>query len=297
MYSLVMGFKDNYKKFGYTTLFSFLKNNPNKKVIVYILSDDLDFSYFASLEKTFPCTIVPIKVSPEIIKTVDCGYLSFGTLIRLLISEYLPVEVTKVLYLDADLIINGPVDELWAQDITPYYAAVVGSSAPKAHLKAIGVDKDCYFNAGVMLFNLTLCREHNVLSRCLELVKNNDFLFLDQDALNIVMSKNVKFLDAKWNFDSYRAKTILLNNKISELYKNIVIYHFTGRDKPWMQYCFNQFKPIYLKYYSHALGFSVEKDLSIYNGIRFYAINFLYRNRLTSKIIFHIRNIIRTNIQ
>ncbi|EOC1348782.1 glycosyltransferase family 8 protein [Cronobacter turicensis] len=296
MYSLVMGFRDNYKKYGYTTLYSLLKNNREHSAIVYILSDDLAFDYFFELEKEFACKIIPIKISASYIDKVNCGHLTFGTLIRLLIGTYLPKELDKVLYIDADLIIDASIDELWQENIDGYYAAVVPSSSPKSHLKKIGVAENKYFNAGVMLINLTLCRQNDVFARALELVTHNNYKFLDQDALNIVMSEKVKFVPAKWNFDSFRAKTLLLKNEHNNKEK-IEIYHFTGRDKPWIELCSNQYQSVYLKYYCDDLGFSVERNHSHYSKIKFLLINFLYRNVFTRKFIFHVRNIIRTNIQ
>ncbi|WP_110877230.1 glycosyltransferase family 8 protein [Franconibacter helveticus] len=297
MYSLVMGFKNNYRKYGYTTLYSLLKNNPDDRFVIYILSDDLDFQYFSPLEEQFGCKIVPVKISAESIKTVDCGYLSFATLIRLLIGKYLPEHVTKVLYIDADIIIDASLASLWTVDVEQYYAAVVRSSAPVAHLKKINVNAERYFNAGVMLLNLTRCRQDSIFERCLELIKNNKFQFLDQDALNIAIANNVEFIDAKWNFDSFRAKTLLLTNDLAHPRRDIAIYHYTGKDKPWMRYCFNQFKSVYLKYYCQDLGFELENDTSFLNGVRYRLISFLYSNKLTRKIIFHIRSVIRTNIE
>lgn len=291
-----MGFRENYKHYGYTTLFSLLTNNKNSFFSIYLLSDNLDFAFFKKLEDVFACKIIPISISADHIENVNCGYLSFGTLIRLLIGDYLPANVEKVLYLDADLIIDGDIHELLNYELGSQYAAVVRSSAPYKHLKDIRITSEQYFNAGVILFNMEMCRKDDIFIKSLDLLKRNNFKYLDQDALNIAMVNNVKYVDSKWNFDSFRAKTILLDRSYANKYPAIAIYHFTGRDKPWFKHCINQYQSIYLRYFAEILGYDVINNKNKFQYFKFKLIKFLFSNFVTRKIIYHLRNYIRTNI-
>lgn len=291
-----MGFRDNYKKYGYTTIYSLLENNKNSEFSIYILSDNLDFQYFKSLESLFKCKIIPISVSSTEISKIDCGYLTFGTLIRLLIGKYIPNNIDTILYLDADLIINGDIRPLVNLELGDCYAAVVKSNVSKKHLKRINIESDDYFNAGVMLLNLNACRSDNVFERSLNLLHHNRLKFLDQDALNIVMNQNVKYIDQKWNFDSFRAKSLILNRSNDIINNEVLIYHFTGTDKPWNQLCQNQFKNVYRRFYCDQLNYNLVNNNSILNRLKYEIVIWLFKLPVSRWLIRLIRNSIRTTI-
>lgn len=296
MYSIVMGFRDNYKEYGYTTIYSLLENNQGYFFSIYILSDNLDFDYFKGLEQQFSCEIIPISVTVSDIKNIDCGYLTFGTLIRLLIGQYIPKDIDSILYLDADLIINDDIHELMSTELDEYYAAVVKSNVSKKHLKALRVHSEHYFNAGVILFNLRTCRKDIIFQRAIELLHKKKFKYLDQDVLNIILENNVKYIDSKWNFDSFRAKSLVLNGRLKEKKSGAIIYHYTGLDKPWNMLCQNPFKNVYRKYYCYRLKYNLVNNATLIYRIKLKLTGVLYKCPVTRGVINFVRNCIRSNI-
>ena len=86
-----------------------------------------------------------------------------ATLYRLLMAEALPQDIDKVIYLDADIIVNLDIRELWQafDDETMDLAAVPeGSNHMREEPGCWGtIPAEDYFNAGVLIFKLQALRD------------------------------------------------------------------------------------------------------------------------------------------
>ena len=103
-------------------------------------------------------------------------YCSPYTLIRLF-ADMIPNIPEKMLYLDCDIMFNRDITLLYNQDISDYeYAA-----APDHYGKYL-IRPD-YINAGVLLFNITKCKETKIFEKARNQIKTKKWLFADQDAL------------------------------------------------------------------------------------------------------------------
>ena len=112
----------------------------------------------------------------------------------------------------------------------------------------IGVDK--YFNSGIMLLNLSKMREDHLSDKFIEIkLAHPQWMCMDQDTLNYVMSRDTLWLDVKYNCmlplynNSFYGYTI---EKLNEFYQtdyinklemeyDAVIIHFAGESetRPW----------------------------------------------------------------
>lgn len=116
----------------------------------------------------------------------------------------------KIIYLDVDTIINNDLLELWNIDISNYELACVKDLYNWASPSRWSIKK--YFNSGVLLLNMKTIRETGMFERARKLVVNKKMLYVDQDALNITVSKKL-MLPEKFNSkDRY--------------YPEIVVHHF-----------------------------------------------------------------------
>ena len=118
-------------------------------------------------------------------------YCSPYTLIRLF-ADMIPNIPEKMLYLDCDIMFNRDITLLYNQDISDYeYAA-----APDHYGKYL-IRPD-YINAGVLLFNITKCKETKIFEKARNQIKTKKWLFADQDALWHSTTKK-KILPQKFN--------------------------------------------------------------------------------------------------
>ena len=166
---------------------------------------------------------------------------------RLLAHEFLPAEVDKILYLDADLICLNDFRELYEVELgNQLYAAASHNEdgrlldyVNKLRLNNFEMDSS-YFNTGILLMNLEAIRHHVQRKDILDFIdKNRNRLILpDQDVLNGLYADKVMAIpDEIYNFDArysliYQAKS---QGKwdLTWVIDHTVFLHFAGRDKPW----------------------------------------------------------------
>lgn len=247
-----------------TMLCSIFENNRNKKFCIHIISEGLNDCVISDIEelveskynqKLFFYTIDPESLNnfPQYINS----HISQAANCRLFIADILPSEVTKVLYLDCDLIVDSSLESLWETDISDNPIAVVEDmwSGKDDNYVRLNYNKRYgYFNSGVMLINLAWWREKCISKKCIEYMREHDNLkFVDQDILNGLLHDSRKLLPLRWNVQDgfLRRKSKIRKSNIESLKSEIKhpsIIHFTGSRKPWDYDCLNPYRERYFHY-------------------------------------------------
>lgn len=135
------------------------------------------------------------------------GRLARPSFFRLLLPDVCPPDWEHVLYLDVDMLVEAPLDDLWELRHSSSPAAMVLEyggphfGAPKGPpWRDLGVDPATpYFNSGVMLSDLPTWRAENVGHQALELLRAFDLPHGDQCALNTVLARRIRPLEPQWN--------------------------------------------------------------------------------------------------
>lgn len=294
---IAMGITSNYATSAYVTLYSLLINNKQYNSTVYIISDGLDYSQFHKLQNLFTCKIIECRANDDVFNMVklDNGHLNHGTLFRLLLDLFIPENVQRVLYIDSDLIINDTIEPLIEISFSANELAMaVKCNISSKHAKEIGIAKENYFNAGVIYFNFRKCIELNVFKLAREMIFNGNYKFLDQDVLNIVLDNHVNYVSEIWNYEYFRVKTDLLNGVKCDV-NDKVIFHFTGKYKPWQRLDPNPYGELYRQYYKKAFKEDIflQDNSSVFRLIKFGVFRLVCKVRLLSKIFIKIRSLLR----
>jgi lipopolysaccharide biosynthesis glycosyltransferase len=196
---------------------------------------------------------------------------------RLFIHEII-TDIDRAIYLDADTIVNGDLNELYAIDIGKsilggviepgfdYKIEQYGYTATR--LANLDIESH-YFNSGVLLLNLVNFRHLDLIKLCQEAyVKYNNYLMWpEQDILNILFGTRTYFLPPKFNSEVYDnaafahefynyfnfyGKTVPYDTtEIQQAISNPTVIHFVGPHKPWIHpgdYFLHKEK--YWKYYN-----------------------------------------------
>lgn len=123
------------------------------------------------------------------VEGVDMLHYTVGTMFRLMIPELCP-DLDRAIYLDADLVVNLDVAELWNTDLR---------GCPLAAVREQGV-RELYYNAGVLCLDLRRLRaDGNFLQRCMDVLRGRNARWPDQDAINLLYAEQICPLDKKWN--------------------------------------------------------------------------------------------------
>lgn len=183
-------FSPNWLQYIYVEVFAIVKTNPNAKKI-YLISDQAGKpkdSFVQRILQEYGVEIIFMDFQQkynEAIRTPGTiGRFSKYTLYRLLIPQLLPED--KLLYIDADAIVNGDLSELYDMDMED--ADIVGVrdiGILDIQLAHIGKNPgDPYINAGVLLMNLKQIREKQLSDVWIHSINTRPTSCFDQDIIN-----------------------------------------------------------------------------------------------------------------
>jgi lipopolysaccharide biosynthesis glycosyltransferase len=192
--------------------------------------------------------------SPEFALTYVPAHLTTATLFRLRIGQLLPVEINRAIYLDTDIIVRGPLDDLWDLDLHGHALAaardaVIPWAANPRGLpwSELGVAPDTpYFNSGVILVDTVRWRDLEVGPRALDLLARHHFEHADQCALNTVFAGDWLQIGPEWNLqaghlagDRSLAWIVESTASLTRALENPLIVHFTHGQlgRPWLEGC------------------------------------------------------------
>lgn len=210
---------------------------------------------------------VKINIYPAKDLTLDVSHLgrfaSFQVALqKIFIADYLK-NTDKVLYLDADTLVQTDLSEVYQTNINDKYVAAVKDGLMyqyPEHIEELNLtDKNLYFNSGIMLLNLQKMREDNITRKAIIYFNTHNEIFGDQDILNVVFKGKVTPLSYRYNcnsvfFEEKDAKFLgafwgeEVSENQTEVYKNAAILHFAGH-KPWTDWFTHPYlKPLWQRY-------------------------------------------------
>lgn len=276
------------------TALSVFEAHPDTAVQINVVTDSLSDDHtrrFLSLASTSPLHKVRIHILDNldidsINQLVVRSRFPKSMYFRLFIPEILQLEypeVQRVLYLDCDIMIRHSLSPFFAEPFIMPESSNGGTQilrttdihSPEALvLAAIDQQTDdvCiynrlnlppqhdYFNSGVLMLNLPLWRKEGITQQIIRFLENNPekCLYPDQDALNYVLARRVKYIDPNYNFQemwlTMPHEARIDHNRFPWL-KNLAegnnvindpaVVHFCSSIKPWHSGCRNPFAAQY----------------------------------------------------
>lgn len=253
---------DDYNRHTGTTIASVLEN-CSRKVIIHLLYEEIfsqqnpegaeaNIQKYQQLASEYGAEVVFHAVTlPEWVNDSDRKNLQHftpGTLLRLYLPTLLSDDISKIIYLDCDIVVKTDLAKLWDVPLEDYSLAACIDAANKSNVrfysdvhKPFGIDWEKYFNAGFLVMNLEKIRETRALPDIVMdiIYQHPELPYLDQDVLNIVFQNDTYFLSQRYNLPvGMRMTDYRLMKKlgISEGKFDDCILHFNGRKKPWKVY-------------------------------------------------------------
>nr|WP_228028536.1 glycosyltransferase family 8 protein [Donghicola mangrovi] len=215
-------------------------NKGQEHVRAHVIFDGIDGHILKKIRKTVPgLEILDYHVEDHLALTLPpLLQISRATYLRLIISEILPDYVSKVLYLDIDMIVTCSLLRLWDTDLTGYPCGAVEDPGVEVVNFAKTYDLEgngLYFNAGMLLIDMNSARQCDFLNQALAQLLDGlgRYEFADQDALNEQLWRNWLPIDPSWNFQRehlYKPDQYATRDTVKSLPS---IIHFTEATKPW----------------------------------------------------------------
>lgn len=235
-----------YVKYAYVMLTSLFVNNKEEDIIVYAMEADLtdeDKNVLQNLATQYHQNLicVHVDISDYVDELPTTSEWSVETYFRLQMSDLLPLSVERLLYIDIDVIVNKSISNLYESDfeealfvVCPDAVSHIPFGDVRDALFAEIQDKMCYFNAGVMLWNLKQLRlEQYDFQYYLNLARELNYQILapDQDLLNYAHWDRLRYVDAN-QYDFYARIGHSCGVTYEEVKQAVSIVHYVGY-KPW----------------------------------------------------------------
>lgn len=292
---------NSYAQFLGISMLSLFDNNQDlEKIVVYILAEKIDainIDFLYNIAKDYKRQIEFIDIS-EFDKRIPFDFSTGGynsiVLSRLFLGSILPADIKCVLYLDCDTIISNSIREL--ENISfqrNLVAAVPELYMPTEKKVLLGLQKDeIYYNAGVLLINLSLWRTEDVETRFKEYYRsmNGRLLYNDQDIINFCCRGRILTLSYTYNlstnlfyFPRFYVKKLQpaydtsSADKYSQILSSPAIIHYMGDERPWISGNCNKYRMQY-EYYMKK---SPWKNEPLIEGQRFYMLCYHLLNLVT----------------
>lgn len=244
-------------------LTSLFLNNPHNSFDIYVMHDSLTATHFKEIKQVaakFNAKIINLKIGKDEFKDAPTLlHYTKAMYFRLLAHLYLPPTLDRIIYIDPDILVLNPVEELYRLDLkNHYYAAAyhkLFSSKTINKIRLYPYKIKNYYNSGVLLINLKLLRSKVSASLIYDFVNNNKkkLIMPDQDVLNSLFGKKILLIDEnKYNYDArhYQIYKMLSNGKfgLEQVINQTVFLHFCGKKKPWLDDYSGKFELLYQHY-------------------------------------------------
>ena len=231
---------NNFVKYAMVSIKSLTENaDKSRKYRIHILSasdiskdtkEKFDVFNTGNTEITFESAEKELLYFQEQLPIRD--YYTKTTYYRMFIADMYP-SLDKAIYIDSDTVVLGDVSKLYDTDIRDN---LIGACHEQAMLQTeeygryveevCGIDRELYFNAGVLLINCSMFRERKIAQKFTELLYDYNFVVTqDEDYLNVLCQDRVFWLDSSWNTEVFGVLPCP-EDKIN-------IIHYIMTSKPW----------------------------------------------------------------
>lgn len=170
---------------------------------------------------------------------VKAQHYTTDTYSRLWVAALFPETTGKVLYLDSDMVVVGPIGELWQTDLGDHVLGAVTIPGSNRCPFFDIPERYGYFQSGVLLINLVKWRRDHIHDRLVDWIGVNGAKIVDadQDVLNACLYGQRLSLPFRWNviapfyFDYHPLG--ISDEERAAVQRDARIIHYNGPSKPW----------------------------------------------------------------
>lgn len=232
----------NYGAHAGITFSSVLNANVGEQIHLHLFSDGVtatDITRIAGMARRAGAQLSTYNTKQKLDRVLKvpvpkASYISRTMYSRLFLSELLPLEISRAIYLDCDVICVGSLRELWNVGETAALLAAVRDvwiDKRQEHKASLGMPAEStYYNSGVLLINIEAWRRNKVWGRLLDFLSQREIRnYGDQDIINEVLWREIVELPRRWNVG---VTSPTPGDALAQVEAAANI-HFWGGVKPW----------------------------------------------------------------
>lgn len=240
----------------------------NHEKFIYLAERYGQIIKFYNVEKLLPEHVQRVKNKAE--KYYLKNWSITGPF-RLMVGNLLSKDIEKLIYLDADLIVNLDINELWQVQLGDSPFASVREDANQKYDVVVNrpicrdgfVNPKQYLNVGVMLMNLKRFREEEEnIWKGVDFVIAHKYNPFDQETLNFCFSNQAISLPKKFNV-WVKTQQRFVNTPIEKK-----IYHYLSRGMSLGADVRDNYNRLYWYYFCKTPWFNEDTLGKIFDGVR-----------------------------
>ncbi len=242
------------------TVTSVLENNKNIHFVFHIFIDkvkDADIERIKQVVEKYKCDfyIYIMEMTPFAHFHMRNKRFSHVAYFRIYMPKILRSFTKRYLYMDTDMICVSSLQPFFNIDLQNKPVAVVSDfpEAVAARAAFLKLKSGKYFNSGMMWVDVEEWEKQQITEHCFEYIDMDPKCFTahDQDVLNLVFDGNYVLLPKIFNY---------MGGIGVKIQKDIIIYHFFGRIKPW-DICLTDYDKVWRKYCEMSFWDTIEDPL------------------------------------
>lgn len=262
LYNIVCICDEAYVQHAAVMLHSLFKTNESKTFKIYLLTEgisNVSIKRMCQVVGEGNLHIINVDLNRISALTSRTKHKSWSPImyVKLLIPDYLPSDVDRVLFLDVDLVVNTDISSLYNLKLDGnIIAACEDYLYCGCNKKRLGLsDSDLYINSGVMIMNIRAWRDKIQKESMIDFLYSvQNVIENDQDAFALYFKDEITLLPTnQWNATTFffeRKPRILLKyvNELECVRKEPYIIHFCEPVKPWYRECKHPYRYLYEKH-------------------------------------------------
>lgn len=245
--NIAVATNQKFMRYLYVMLVSLLENNKSRNIGIYLMTMDLtdgQKNEIRELVESYGQELYFLRLETEMFpeNLPVSEKFTLEAYFRLALPELLPEELDRVLYLDADIIVNQSVEELYDTDFegNTFCACRDVATVTITHIQESPLFEELkgrsdfiYFNSGVLLMNLKRLRENTNLRIFVEqaMQLREHLRFFDQDLLNYMFAGDVRYVDEE-KYNLFARTAYNAGYTYEQVKEQTVLLHYAG-PKPW----------------------------------------------------------------
>jgi len=232
------------------TLLVSISDNTQRHIVAHVAISDISEADKQAFQDGLPAQIALAwySIAPSLnnqgqVSTRYAERLNQTTYYRFVLPNIIPRTISKLLYLDSDMLALADVGEIYDYPLKSLLGAVEDTSlCRQSRWSELGYANPVYVNAGLLLIDCNGWRERGISERLLSHLNcDKQYDYNDQDILNIELNKEVTLLSNEWN-----CQTALIRTNYAQIKPKVL--HFTGVEKPWHISSEHEYKEAYWAY-------------------------------------------------
>lgn len=258
---VLYGCDDNYAPYVGISMTSLFESNRHlDRIVVYVAGMGISPENCRKYQQTArryrrEVVMLDAERAMDRIRRYHCGGWngSLATWLRFFVFDQIPEQVERLLWLDSDTVVAGDLGPLCELDMQGEPVACVCDAQCHFGRTSIRLGRDrAYFNAGVILFDLSKWRARDIVSGMMDRVRRYAACYPmnDQDLLNDYFRGHVYQLPVRYNLQGihlacsaavYRrmfpqiSKNYYPTDELDRAIRDPVVVHFVRffGDYPW----------------------------------------------------------------